>query len=101
MTPASTKVQRLLHEASLIDVDRYTISSAFLLRAFIEAALEEYVRKNGLSKLKDTRNGNKAELSLTQCAVMVVKHIEDSGLKSKKTCTDLGFCSLKNRRLRQ
>ena len=82
--PASTKGQRLLHEAASIDADRYPISAAFVLRAFVEAAIEEYMKKNKLSRVSGARNGHKSELSLTKCAELVAKHIETNGLKTKK-----------------
>ncbi len=82
--PTSTKGQRLLHEASSIDADRYTISSAFVLRAFIEAAIDEYMKKNKMPKVETTRNGKRSTLTLTQCAERVAQHIESNGIKTKK-----------------
>lgn len=82
--PASTKGQRLLHEAASIDADRYPISAAFVLRAFIEAALDEYMKKNKMPKVEIAKSGKRSTLTLTQCAERVTQHIESNGLRTKK-----------------
>jgi hypothetical protein len=48
--PESTKGQLLLREASLLDADKFKISAAFVLRAFVELAVNEYMETHKLPK---------------------------------------------------
>ena len=73
--PSSTKGQHFLREASLIDVEKYKLSSAFLLRAFIELAVHDYMRANKLPFSEKIDNGETKNLDLTTRTSRVVSHI--------------------------
>lgn len=76
--PGSTKGQRLLREAGMLDADNFTIASAFVLRAFVELAINDYMQKNGLPKKEQNAKGNMTDLDLSQRAERVIKHIVNS-----------------------
>jgi hypothetical protein len=73
--PNSTKGERLLGEAASLDVQRFTISAAFVLRSFVELALNDYMDANGLPKNEKNAKGIPIELDLTQKADRILKHI--------------------------
>jgi len=73
--PSSTKGQRLLREAGLLDADKFTISAAFVLRAMIELAIDDYMGSNSLPKQEKNKKGNMVELDLSQKAERVMQHI--------------------------
>ena len=74
--PVPTKGQNLRREAQTLDADKFPISSAFLLRAFIELALDEYMIQNKLSKIETNKSGATVELNMTQIAERVIQHIQ-------------------------
>jgi hypothetical protein len=87
--PKATKGQRLLTEAAMLDADRFTISAAFVLRAFIELAISEYMTANSIPTMEADPKGKMVELDLSQRADRVVKHIIAG---NPKTSSDLrGF----------
>ena len=87
--PSSTKGQALLREAALLDADKFTLSSAFVLRGFVELAISDYMDANNISKTRTNSRGNTVELSLAQRGEEVTKHIVSKG---KVTNADLrGF----------
>ncbi|MDN7353320.1 hypothetical protein [Acetobacter senegalensis] len=73
--PVSTKGQTLLREASSLDADKFTISSAFVLRGFVELAINDYMDDNGITKFEQKSNGQSIELDLSKKAEKVVQHI--------------------------
>jgi hypothetical protein len=73
--PPSTKGETLLREAGGLDASRFTISAAFVLRSFIELAINDYMDLNRIPKLEPDKNNNHTELTLTQKAEKVVSHI--------------------------
>lgn len=80
--PTSERGRRLLREASTLDTEKFTISSAFVLRAFIELAVEEYMVANSIPNVK-MKGGKLTDLDASQRADIVVKHIVSKGtLKS-------------------
>jgi len=80
--PKSTKGETLLREAGTLDADKFVLSAAFLLRAFVEMSIGEYMSANKLPKREKNAKGNFVELDTTQCADRVIKHIV-AGDKSK------------------
>lgn len=78
-SPRSPKGERLLVEATRINVKNFTISSAFILRAFIELAVDEYMKKKKLSNTRKGPGGRNYDLGLLEKAKLVRKHIIDDG----------------------
>ncbi|WP_170563054.1 hypothetical protein [Ruegeria atlantica] len=73
--PPSEKGKQLLREATLIDPKKLPVSSAAVLRAFIEMAVEDYIAKVGLPKMGKTKDGKPFDLSLSQKAESVIQHM--------------------------
>ncbi|GBQ99159.1 hypothetical protein AA23498_3424 [Acetobacter nitrogenifigens DSM 23921 = NBRC 105050] len=73
--PTSTKGEALLREAGDLDANRFTISAAFVLRSFIELAINDYMGANKIKKFEKNSNGENVELDLTQKSDIVLKHI--------------------------
>ena len=82
--PPSEKGKRLLHEAATIDAGKLTISSAFVLRAFIELSLNDYMSAHNIPSNKKKKDGKIFELTLSQRADAVMKKIIDEGIASRK-----------------
>ncbi|MGE4483211.1 hypothetical protein [Acidocella sp.] len=87
--PASEKARQLLKEAGNITIQNHRISAAFLLRAFVEFAIDQYLDDNKLFKV-DKKSGR--ELYLKQKAEIIVSHIETNDNSMKKKL--LGFKKL-------
>ena len=81
-TPNSTKGEVLLREAGSLDAEKFTLSAAFVLRAFVELSINDYMDKHKIPKREPNRNGNLVELDLAARADRVIKHIV-AGDKSK------------------
>lgn len=77
-SPSSERGRRLLKEASSIDANNFTFSSAFVLRAFVELTVEEYMAENSIPKF-ELKAGKSTELDASQRADRVSKHIVDKG----------------------
>ena len=75
LAPASTKGQELLREAASLDADRFTISCAFVLRAFTELAISDYMATHGMPLKKVGKDGKIVDLSLSERADAVSKDI--------------------------
>lgn len=73
--PTSTKGETLLREAGGLDANRFTVSAAFVLRSFIELAINDYMDANKILKSETSGKGATVELDLTQKADRVLKHI--------------------------
>ena len=73
--PTSAKGETLLREAGDLDANRFTLSSAFVLRSFIELAINDYMDAHKIPKSEKNANGNTVELDLTQKADRVLKSI--------------------------
>ena len=60
-----------------MDVNRFTVSAAFVLRSLVELAINDYMDSN---KLPKSDNNSRVEFDLTRKADIVLKHIvaEDS-----------------------
>lgn len=82
-TAKSTKLGMLLKEASTLDVSKFPLSCAFLLRAVVELAVGDYMDANSLPR---GQKGSQREFELTKKADDVLKHIVASGAFSS---TDL------------
>lgn len=82
-TTTSTKLGMLLKEASTLDVSKFPLSCAFVLRAVVELALGDYMNANSLPR---GQKGSQREFELTKKADDVLKHIVSSGICSS---TDL------------
>lgn len=82
-SPKSRKGHCLLLEATMINVDDLTISAAAVLRAFLELALNEYMSKKKLPKMRKAGNGKEVELTLTEKAKSVMNHIKKVDPNSK------------------
>lgn len=56
--PTSTKGEALLREAGGLDANRFTVSAAFVLRSFVELAINDYMesKKNSQSRKEWERN---------------------------------------------
>lgn len=73
--PASTKGETLLREAGSLDATKFTVSAAFVLRSFVELAINDYMDANKIPKYETKPKGTVVELDLTQKADRVLKHI--------------------------
>jgi hypothetical protein len=73
--PSSTKGQRLLGEAGMIDAGRFTISAAFVLRGFVELAINDYMDSHSIPKHEKNAKGQPTELDLSKKCERVVQHI--------------------------
>lgn len=73
--PTSTKGEALLREAGGLDANRFTVSAAFVLRSFVELAINDYMEANKMPKSETNGRGTPVELDLTQKADRVLKHI--------------------------
>ena len=82
-TTKSTKLGMLLKEASTLDVSKFPLSCAFVLRAVVELAVGNYMDTNSLPR---GQKGSQKEFELTKKADDVLKHIVASGTFSS---TDL------------
>lgn len=78
--PDSTKGETLLREASSLDTDRFTLSAAFLLRSFVELAINNYMDVHDISGVEIKANGARSELDLTQKADKMLKHIVEASI---------------------
>lgn len=81
--PKSRKGQRLLREATMINVDDLTISAAAVLRAFLELALNQYMDNNSLPRTYESKGGREIELGLTDKAKSVMNHIKEERRASR------------------
>lgn len=82
--PKLRKGQRLLHEATMINVDDLTISAAAVMRAFLEFALNQYMDDNELQRKHIINGGREKDFSLTEKAKAVMKHIREEDLVPKE-----------------
>ena len=82
-TTKSTKLGMLLKEAGTLDVGKFPLSSAFVLRAVVELAVNDYMVSNSLPR---GQKGSQTEYDLTRKADDVLKHIVSAGTFSS---TDL------------
>ena len=82
-TTKSTKLGMLLKEASTLDVGKFPLSCAFVLRAVVELAVNDYMDASSLPR---GQKGSQKEFDLTRKADDVLNHIVSSGAISS---TDL------------
>ena len=78
-TTKSTKLGMLLKEAGTLDVIKFPLSSAFVLRAVVELAVNDYMDSNSLPR---GQKGSQTEFGLTRKADDVLKHIVSVGTVS-------------------
>ena len=81
-TAGSTKLGDLLREASALDITKFPLSCAFVLRAIVDLAVTDYLTAKSLP----FRHAGGDEFSLTKKAEDVVQHIIQNG---PFTSTDL------------
>ena len=87
--PTSPKGETLLREAGNLDADKFKISAAFVLRAFVELSIHEYMSANGLPEEEKNSKGEVITLNLTQKAERV---LQDVTRKKKSKSSELrGF----------
>ena len=77
-SPESEKGKKILREASSINLNKHAISAAFLLRAFIELALVDYMKVN---KLLNSNNINRPKLK--KRVEMVIDDIIKNNVEKK------------------
>lgn len=75
-TTKSTKLGMLLKEAGTLDVGKFPLSCAFVLRAVVELTVNDYMDDNSLPR---RQKGSQAEFDLKRKADDVLKHIVSSG----------------------
>ncbi len=75
-TTESTRLGMLLKEAGTLDVNKYPLSCAFVLRAVIELAVNNYMVSNSLPR---GQKGSQKEFDLTRKANDVLNHIVSNG----------------------
>ena len=74
-TTNSTKLGMLVREAGTLDVNKFPLSSAFVLRAVVELAVNDYLKGNSLP----LGSSGSREFDLTKKASDVVNHLRSSG----------------------
>lgn len=75
-TTRSTKLGMLLKEASTLDIGKFPLSCAFVLRAVVELAVNDYMYANSLPR---GQKGSQREFELAKKADDVLNHIVSSG----------------------
>ena len=90
----STKLGMLLREASTLDTGKFPLSCAFVLRAIVELAVNDYLDANSLPR---RRKGSVREFDLTKKADDVLKHIVSSGSGSSNDLRAFRTCLLDKR----
>ncbi|MEM9524611.1 MAG: hypothetical protein AAF982_11630, partial [Pseudomonadota bacterium] len=78
--PLSAQGRHLLREATLIDVNKLTISAAFVLLTLVELAVTDYVAAHGLSPRKIRDRGEAKDLTRLEKVDAVVQDILRKGL---------------------
>lgn len=73
--PNSTKGEALLREAGNLDANKFPVSAAFVLRSFVELAINDYMDASKIEKSEKNAKGTNVELDLAQKADRVLKHI--------------------------
>lgn len=73
--PASEKLRMLLAEAGTLDVGKFPLSCAFVLRAVVELAVNEYMDSNSMQR---GRKRGQREYDLTMKAGHVLEHIKSN-----------------------
>jgi hypothetical protein len=74
--PTSTKGQMLVREAETINVNKFPLASAYLLRALLELAIDQYMKDQSIPRSeKNAKDPKKyTELNLQARADKVIKH---------------------------
>ena len=72
----SKKLRMLVREAGSLNTERFPLSCAFVLRAVVELAVNDYMDANSLPR---GQKGSRREFDLTKKADHVLKHIESGG----------------------
>jgi hypothetical protein len=80
--PPSEKGKQLLREATAIDPKKLPVSSAAVLRAFIELTVEDYMDNARLQKSGQKNDGKPFELSLSQKSEAVIQHMTKNKIAS-------------------
>ena len=80
--PSSEKGKRLFREATMINADKLTISAAFVLRAFVELAMSDYMAAKKLQTKREGKDGRMVDLNMSQMADSVMKKIIEEGSAS-------------------
>ena len=75
-TTKSTKLGMLLREAGTLDVGKFPLSCAFVLRAIVELSVNDYMDANSLPR---GEKGSQREFDLKRKADDVLSHIVSSG----------------------
>ena len=73
---SSKKLRMLLREAGSLNTERFPLSCAFVLRAVVELAVNDYMDANSLPR---GQKGSGREFDLTKKADHMLKHIVSSG----------------------
>ena len=58
-----------------MDANKFTVSAAFVLRSFVELAINDYMDSNAIPKFEPNAAGTSVELDLTKKADRVLMHI--------------------------
>lgn len=99
-TTNSTKLGMLVSEAALLNIDRLPLSSAFVLRAIVELAVNDYMKKHNLP----SQSPGGSEFSLAQKASSVADHLRSSSTVSsgdlqpfrKRLLSSTSACSIQS-----
>ena len=85
--PLSEKGKQLLREATAIDPKKLPVSSAAVLRAFIELTIEEYMDNVGLPKTVQKKEKT-FDLTLSQKAEAVIQHMTKNKVASSSDLSE-------------
>ena len=67
-----------MREAGSLDANKFTVSAAFVLRSFVELAINDYMEVKRIPKFEKNAKGATVELDLTQKAEKVLRHIAEA-----------------------
>lgn len=84
--PNTSKGQALVREASRLRVGDTPLAAAFVLRAFLQHTLEQYMTDEGMPMWENNAKGTSVQLNLSQKAERVIQHLVQN---KKATGTDL------------
>lgn len=78
--PNSPKGEQLLREAGVLDANKFKVSAAFVLRAYLELAINQYMDDNGLPKKEKNKDGNMVDLAMSTRVERVVEDMRTKKL---------------------
>lgn len=86
-SPSNQKASQIVYELRALNLSRYPIAGALLLRALIEACSDVYHDKHGLPKVHTSGKSSGKSLSLTEKVTQCIDHLQTNKTLAKQKCT--------------